>query len=202
MNAPSLPDRQHCAQLLHELTRPATAAIIAELPQRRGRYSPIDDVHRRSGLPAKEFWTTISRLETLGILSRTAETLLLDHDQLDRAVDALVADSPLNSIMVERPRLRSFVRWGRVTRMPTEPSLLDELYEALADLFESGETLSESAVNDRILDVHGDPAEVRRALVDRGLLRRKPGSLVYVRPWRRVVEPAPCSRRRPGPGPG
>ncbi|GAB3917192.1 hypothetical protein GCM10011575_32350 [Microlunatus endophyticus] len=107
---------------------------------------------------------------------------MVDHDLLDRVVDGWTADSPLNPIMVDHPRLRSFVQWGRITRMPTERALIDELYAMLGQLFSTGETMIESEVNARLATVHDDPAEARRALVDRGLLARAPGSGIYVRP--------------------
>lgn len=178
----SLPQRHHAARSLHELSRPAGAAVVAQLPARPGATASTEVVRRRSGLSIKEFWTTVGRLESLGLVRRSSDGLMLDHDRLGRIVDGWIADSPLNSIMVGHPRLKSFVQWGRVTRMPTEPALIDELYEALGFLFDSGETLIETEVNTRIGAVHDDPAEVRRALVDRGLLCRDAGSAIYLRP--------------------
>lgn len=156
--------------------------MIAALPARPGTTAPLDAVRDGSGLPIKDFWITIGRLTSVGLLRRDAVGLMLDHDQLDRIVNGWVADSPLIPIMVRHPRLMAFVQWGRVTRMPTEPKMIDELYEALGDLFRSGETLAEADVNSRIAGVHDDPAEVRRALVDRGLLLRRPGSGTYRKP--------------------
>jgi hypothetical protein len=107
---------------------------------------------------------------------------MVDHDRLDRIVDSWTADSPLNPMMIDHPRLRSFVQWGRITRLPTEPELIEELYELLGRLFDPGETMIESEVNARLAAVHDDPAEARRALVDRGLLRRAAGSAIYICP--------------------
>ena len=130
MTGPSLAQRQHAAQLLHELGRPATAAIIGQLPRRPGLTAPTATVHRRCGLSSKEFWLAVRRLEDLGALHRNAEGRMLDHDQLDGVAGSLITDSPLNAIMISHRRLEPFVQWGRVTRMPTEADVIDELYEA------------------------------------------------------------------------
>lgn len=179
---PDLVQRHQAARLLHELCRPASAAVIANLPAGPGQRLDTEKVRTGSALSIKEFWTTVSRLEALGVLRRTPGQLGLDHDHRDLVVDRLVADSPLADTSQRRPQLTAFVRCGRVTGMPTEPVLIDELYNELADLFSTGESMTESVVNARIAAVHDDPAEVRRGLVDRGLLRRQPGSAVYRRP--------------------
>jgi hypothetical protein len=178
----SLVERHRAARLLHELSRPASAAVIAHLPLRPGTAVSADVARHRSALSIKQFWATVSRLEALGVLERSTEGLSLARDQLNKVVDHWVADSPLYATIVRHPRIRPFVQWGRVTSMPTDSDLVDEMYVALAELFDSGERLVEAEVNARIANVHDDPAEVRRGLVDRGLLHRTPGTAVYRRP--------------------
>lgn len=169
----------YAAQLVHELCRPASAGVIAQLPSRPGASVPADEARQQCGLSVKEFWTTVSRLESLGVIARTTEGLSLARDQLHQVLHGWVSDSPLHAVVADHPRLAPFVDWGRVTRTPTEPALIEELYAALAELFHSGETLTEAEVNARIAAVHDDPADVRRALVDRRLLLRTPGSATY-----------------------
>lgn len=178
----NLRQRHQAARLLHELSRPTSAAVIAQLPVRPGVASSVAAVQHGSALSVREFWTTVGRLEAVGVVQRTAEGLALDRARLDRMINDWVADSPLDAVLGRHPRLRPFVDWGRVTRTPTEPSLLDELYAGLAELFPPGGTVSEGEVNARIAEVHDDPAEIRRGLVDRGWLRRAPGSGSYRRP--------------------
>ena len=178
----TLLERHRAAQLLSELTRPTSALVVAHLPARPGSTISSAQLQQRTSLPGKEFWSTIGRLVESGVVRRTVDGLTLDRDQLDGAVTALVADSPLTAILPRHPRLEPFCRWGRVVRAPVEPELVDELYAALAALFEPGETLTESEVNARIISIHDDPAEVRRGLVDRNLLQRTPGSARYRRP--------------------
>lgn len=179
---PGLSVRHHAARLLHELTRPDTAAVIAQLPARPGAVTDDQTVHQRSALSIKDFWTTVARLESVGLLDRRPDGLSFPRARFDELVDQLVADSPLHAILRRHPSLRPFVDRGRVTRMPSDPARLDAVYAALAEIFAPGETLPEAEVNSRIARVHDDPAEVRRALVDRGLLSRRPGSAVYRRP--------------------
>lgn len=179
-----LPERHHAVRLLRELCRPASAAVIAALPARADAGAAADTVRERTGLSVKEFWTAVGRLVDLGLIRRTDGRLAVARDELDRISDRWVRDSPLPAIVDRHPTMAPFVQSGRVTRMPTEPRLIDDLYAGLAELFEPGETLTEAQVGDRIGRVHDDPAEIRRGLVDRGRLIRRPGSPTYHRPGR------------------
>lgn len=174
-------ERHRSARLLSEVCRPQSAAVLAQLPARPGVGIAAAEIQRSSGLSPTTFWATVSRLEGVGVLRRESGQVQLDRETIEERLRRWVAGSPLPGIVDQHPRIRPFVAWGRVIRMPTEPDLIDELYAALAQLFAPGEELIESDVNARILAVHDDPAEIRRGLVDRGLLARSPGTAHYRR---------------------
>lgn len=173
--------RHDAARLLNELSRPMSALLIAHLPARPGATCTAADLQQATSLSNKDFWPTMGRLAELGLVQQTTDGLSVDRATLDRVTSSLVSDSPLIAILERHPRLEPFCRWGRVVRNPVEPDLAEEMYVALGELFDTGEVLDESGVNARIFLVHDDPAEVRRGLVDRGMLHRDPGAAVYRR---------------------
>lgn len=179
MRTPDLVQRHRAALLLHELTRPSSAAVIAQLPPRPGQQAAAADLHLASGLEMTVFWSTVARLESLGVVVREGRMLSRDDAALSATTAALVADGPLADALERHPRLAPFLRLGRVVREPTEPVLVEELIQVLAGLFHPGEVLDETGVNARIAAVHDDPAQIRRGLVDRKLLIRAPGSTRY-----------------------
>lgn len=180
--------RHLASGVIAELTRPATAAVVAELPGRPGQSIDAGTVRQRTGLGPREFWTTVARLVDIRVVHHDSGAddhdggrLSLARGAVHALVDQLVADSPLVPILAERPELRAFVERGRVVRMPSEPRLLEQLYRALAEIVEAGTELTEDEVNRAIVVVHDDPAQIRRGLVDRQLLDRSPGTLSYRR---------------------
>ncbi len=174
--------RRHASGIIAELTRSASAAIIAALPARPGETAEATVIQQRTGLGAREFWTTVTRLADLKLVRHASGHLMLDHESITTVSQGLIADSPLVPLLDERPQLRAFVERGRVVRMPTEPKLVDELYLALAELIERDTVLTEQEINQIIAVVHDDPAEIRRGLVDRGLVERSPETQTYRRP--------------------
>src|SRR5690606_28996345 len=156
--------RRQASGVIAELTRSASAAIIAALPARPGETAEATVIQQRTGLGTKEFWTTVTRLADLKLVRHVSGHLMLDHESINSVSQGLIADSPLIPLLDERPRLRVFVERGRVVRMPTEPKLVDKLYLALAELIERDTTLTEQEINQIIAVVHDDPAEIRRGL--------------------------------------
>ena len=75
--------------------------------------------------------------------------------------------------------LRSFVRVGRLTQIPTTRSKRLVVLDRLAQEFEPGRRYQERTVNTMLSRWHDDPAALRRYLVDEGFLSRDAG--VY---WR------------------
>ncbi|WP_020577457.1 DUF2087 domain-containing protein [Actinopolymorpha alba] len=74
---------------------------------------------------------------------------------------------------------RAFVREGRIVTMPARYAKRRTLLDHVARLFEPGVRFPEKAVNQTLLQVYDDHAELRRLLVDEEFLTREDG--VY---WR------------------
>ena len=79
----------------------------------------------------------------------------------------------------KRKVLRSFVRFGRLHRIPASRTKRRVVLEVLAERFLAGQPYPEQEVNDLLKQVHPDFCSLRRYLVDEGLLRRVAG--IYYR---------------------
>jgi hypothetical protein len=71
--------------------------------------------------------------------------------------------------------LRSFVRDGQLTRIPTTRSKRLVILDRLAQEFEPGQRYPERTVNLMLGRWHADTASLRRYLVDEGFLTREAG---------------------------
>jgi len=89
--------------------------------------------------------------------------------------------TPLDRIVRDEPRLRSFVRHGELTRIPRRPAIAAKLYAAAAAQLPSGVALTETEVNNLLRPVWHDVSTLRRALVDHGHLRRSADGTDYER---------------------
>jgi hypothetical protein len=71
--------------------------------------------------------------------------------------------------------LRTFVRDGRLTSIPTQHSKRLVVLDRLAQEVEPGERYSEGEVNTILRRWHDDTAALRRYLVDDGFMEREQG---------------------------
>jgi hypothetical protein len=78
-----------------------------------------------------------------------------------------------------QPELRPFVRDGRITTMPAKRAKRLLLLDCVAQEFEPGRQYPEAEVNEILKGLYDDHAELRRYLIDEGLMSRESG--VY---WR------------------
>jgi hypothetical protein len=71
--------------------------------------------------------------------------------------------------------LRTFVRGGRLARIPAQLAKRRILLDWLSSRFEPGRTYPEPLVNEMLAEVHDDVAALRRYLVDEEFLDRRDG---------------------------
>ncbi len=83
----------------------------------------------------------------------------------DAVIDALASD----------PKLRGFVRDGRIEKIPAKLSRRRELLDVVAQGFEPGVRYPEPVVDDFLRKLHPDHAALRRYLVDEEFLDRASG---------------------------
>lgn len=82
--------------------------------------------------------------------------------------------------------LRTFIRQGRLWRLPAKRRKRLVVLQWLADLFRPAERYTEAQVNEILLRYHEDPATLRRLMVDEELMQRHGG--LY---WRAGTLPYP-----------
>lgn len=82
--------------------------------------------------------------------------------QSDAVIDALASD----------PKLKGFVRNGRIETVPAKLSRRRELLDIVAQAFEPGVRYPEPVVDDFLRKLHPDHATLRRYLVDEEFLDR------------------------------
>jgi hypothetical protein len=81
----------------------------------------------------------------------------------------------------------AFVRDGRLTSLPARRPMLEAACAFLAERFEPDRLYDEAEVNALLADDAGDPATLRRLLVDHGYLGRRSGGAY----WRERPTPSP-----------
>jgi hypothetical protein len=85
--------------------------------------------------------------------------------QPDAVIGALASD----------PKLKVFVRNGRIEALPAKVSRRRELLDVVAQAFEPGVRYPEPVVDDLLRKLHDDHAALRRYLVDEEFLGRANG---------------------------
>jgi len=116
----------------------------------------------------------LASLERAGLLARVDGTWTVAQENLT----ALLATAA-------KPRVEGldrFVENGRIMRWPAAASARDEVLRWALDRTIESEVLGERELTERLAGLTDDPALLRRALVDAGLLARSPDGSDYRRP--------------------
>jgi hypothetical protein len=138
------------------------------------------DVRDRTGLDARATGKALARLEDAGVVQATGDAWALDLETLRAAARVPAAQEDYGDTDAETAKvLRSFLRDGRVVRMPAQRSKRRVLLDHIVQVFEPGERYPENEVNAMLRAYSDDYVTIRRYLVDEDLLSRDAG--VY---WR------------------
>lgn len=78
-------------------------------------------------------------------------------------------------LMAADPRLRVFIRHGRIPVLPARLARRRLLLDVVAQAFEPGIRYPEQAVSSFLATIHDDHAALRRYLADEGFLSRDHG---------------------------
>ncbi len=143
----------------------------------------LPSIRHATGLEYGEVNKALHRLEDKGLVDRNQSfeyVLLAEAFQLAARADA--QSRPRETLDehgdLEAPHakvLRTFVRNGRLIKIPTPMAKKAIVFEHLAQSFEPGEKYSEAMVNLVLGKFHPDTAALRRYLVDFGFLDRADG---------------------------
>jgi hypothetical protein len=137
-------------------------------------------VGEASGLSGRALGKALARLEDAGVVVAEGDGWRLDLEPLRLAsrVPAPVEDYGAQDAETAKV-LRSFLRDGRLVRMPVHRAKRRVLLDHMVQVFEPGQRYAEKEVNAMLRAFSDDYVTIRRYLVDEDLLSRESG--VY---WR------------------
>lgn len=138
------------------------------------------EVRDRTGLDARVVGRALARLEDAGVVVASGSSWTLDLVRLQEAARVPAPVEEYDGADAETAKvLRSFLREGRLVRMPAQRSKRRVLLDHIVQVFEPGERYAEKDVNAILRAFSDDYVTIRRYLVDEDLLSRENG--VY---WR------------------
>ena len=136
-----------------------------------------DDVVARSGVARRKALEALTRLEAGGLVERDKEGWRFDVERLKAiARETRPRDAPDNVGDVDARSgavLRTFLRGGRLTQIPTQHSKRLVVLDHICRIFEIGVRYPEKEVNTMLRAFHDDYAALRRYLVEEGFLNRE-----------------------------
>jgi hypothetical protein len=170
-----IPDAAAIAGLLaDDARRRVVAALVLGA-------STVAEVRGATGLSARAATTALTRLVDgeLVVRSDDASYVLLGEAFRRAAIASAPArpePDPTGEVPEDAARvLRTFLRGGRLTSIPTQRSKKRIVLDRLAQEFEVGARYSERQVNAILRRFHDDVAALRRYLVDEEFLSREAG---------------------------
>lgn len=138
------------------------------------------EIRDRTGLDARVVGRALARLEDAGVVVASGPSWSLDLARLQEAARVPAPVEEYDGADAETAKvLRSFLREGRLVRMPAQRSKRRVLLDHVVQVFEPGERYAEKDVNAMLRGFSDDYVTIRRYLVDEDLLSRENG--VY---WR------------------
>ena len=170
------------------MTPDALCGLLAE-PDRLAVFAAVvlggttpSEVAVHTGLPARDVVRALQRLEQGGLVSTVEGRLAADTGAFKDAVREYgdtAGEEPLDPDRQRAAVLRAFIRDGRLVRFPVARGKLLVVLEHIVACFEPGVKYPERAVDAILRAWHADYAQLRRHLIDCGLMAREDG--VY---WR------------------
>ena len=136
-----------------------------------------DDVVATTGLAKRRVLEALTKLEAAGLTSRNDNAWTFDVARLKEiAREARPREAPDDVGDVDRDTasvLRTFLRGGRLTQIPTQHSKRLVVLDHICRVFDIGVRYPEREVNVFLRAFHPDTAALRRYLVDEGFLTRE-----------------------------
>jgi hypothetical protein len=137
------------------------------------------EVAERSGVPPRDVVVALRRLETGGLLNIVDGRYVAETGEFKDAVREYGPENaPEEPLEPDRQRaavLRTFVRDGRLLRVPAARAKRRIVLEHIAACFEPGVRYPERAVDAILRAWYDDYAALRRYLIDEDLMAREAG---------------------------
>jgi hypothetical protein len=174
--------RARAAELLSQLSHPLRLSIVGELTRRAAdgqRPLGIAEIAAALDAPIRKVADAVSRLHGIGLLDRIDQTYAARPAALREAADDLDAENPLMDLLADVPRLRGVFTHGRLVTLPDLSIHGHDLATLLGRLIDFEGTVDEAEINRRLAIVSDDVAQLRRLMVDEGVLTRDRAGTTY-----------------------
>jgi hypothetical protein len=174
--------RARAADLLSQLSHPLRVSIVGELTRRAAageRPLTIAEIGAALDAPIRKVADAVSRLHGVGLLERIDEAYTARPATLREAADDLDAESPLTNLLTDAPRLRGVFTHGRLVNLPDLSIHGRDLATLLGRLIDFDGAVDEAEINRRLAIVSDDVAQLRRLMVDEGVLVRDRAGTTY-----------------------
>lgn len=125
-----------------------------------------------------------AQLLAMGLIVERHESTCICHDTFASAYDLFERNSPVLSALKQYPTCKAFVSGSLISGLPTSPRRFKEFCQFVLKVLPDRSTFHEEALNaylDRATTSRVDIVEIRRIMVDEGVLQRGAGSRIYRR---------------------
>ena len=125
-----------------------------------------------------------AQLLAMGLIVERHESTCICHDTFASAYEMFEQNSPVLSALKHHPACKAFVSGSLISGLPTSPRRFKEFCQFVLKVLPDRPTFHEEALNaylDRATTSRVDTVEIRRMMVDEGVLQRGAGSRIYRR---------------------
>jgi hypothetical protein len=168
---------------------PVTLIGLLAEPERLRAFAAVvvgatsaDDVARISGLDGAAARRALERLSARGLVRTAPDGGLVAHEQAFKAAARAAAAAKVveeddfgDVPPADAAVLRSFVKEGRLVRIPAQKGKRRVILNWISTRFEPGVRYEERVVSDMLAEIHADYASLRRYLIDEEFLERGDG---------------------------
>ena len=146
----------------------------------------VEEIAEQLNLASSTVCFHLKKLEDAGLVRVERDqyyaVYTLQKEMLERPLSDLVvgdeAETAVQSERLEEHRrkvLRTFFRYGKLTKIPVQRKKRRIILEKIAEQFEPGKRYSEREVNLIIADYHDDFCTIRREMICEKIMRRERG---------------------------
>lgn len=172
-----LPD---IVRVLGVLADPARLVVMGHLAAAAPNGSTLAEIRERTGFDDRRAHRSLGLLMACGLVIKDAGGALhADVGPVREAASAVLALTPIGRIQGDYPGLAGCLANGTIVQVPVDPRLRRELAEMVLRALALTAPIPEQQLNVLLAPLGGDPANLRRLLIDENLLDRDPHTSVY-----------------------
>jgi hypothetical protein len=171
---PAVPRAARADAVLDTLANPRDFAVLAvvSLAVEPPTADDIEASITHLGLTTKDINRSVRILESLGLLSVEGGRFAMRHDTFTRVRDRMIDRDPVARVLRDMPDMRSYVTEGKIHRVPSGGANFRRFVEFAAACLPDFGRVSEGELNIHLRAITERHVDLRRLLVDAGVLQR------------------------------